>query len=438
MDIESLPEGSTDYLKEEEWKAYMESFIPFSIFMGVIFVVGTIGNTTVLTVYFIRYKSSTYRTCILTLAAMDLTSSTIGVMGYLAEERFGYTYTSTPPCVILATLHFFILSFSYVMLSFIAIERYRRSCKPFAHQITVKESKFICAVLAVACLLIASPSVWISGIITVQVEGANVTGHRCGTVDKSSKLTKGYYVICLLLLLVSLVVCGTMYTFVSRVLIQRRNEFQRHSPISAVVPSTAPETVEGETGVKYVVPTDHEETSSRVITEQFDSASNQIERSETSTDHHIKTVSTEDFTKIIFHKQNQNVKGIIVRKKKVSNEKKKKKSKKAPTAKDARRKMYNKSVRITMMFLVASVLSCLSAVPLLLVQVIEEISSSAAEALEQHYLWLGVILPRFQLINHICNPFVYGFMDSKFRTECKLFCERVIARVGKACRKEQF
>ncbi|OWF50584.1 uncharacterized protein LOC110450277 [Mizuhopecten yessoensis] len=435
MDISSLPLGSSELLMEEEKKEYLANYIPFTIMMAFIFVVGLIGNATVLVIYFIRYKPSTYRVCILTLAAIDLSSCMIDVPAYFAEERFSYTYRAGGPCIVFETFHFFILSFSYLMLSFIAIERYRRSCKPFAHQITLNESRFICVVLGVACLLISSPGIWIHGIVLVQVEAANVTGYRCDVIDKSSNLTKGYYVLCLLLLLVSLIICGTMYTLVGRVLIKRRNELKLHSPKSAVVPSVQDETVgESNTTKTPVTPPEHHEDSSSG--EVDDIESDQLDKSETtSTDHNLKVHNTEDTSNIILTKHKQKPKGFIMMKKKG---KKKKKSIKLKMAKDLRRKRYNKSVRITLMFLVASVLSCLSAFPLLLLQTIEGVSSSAMNYMETNCLWFAVILARSQLLNHIFNPIVYGFMDEKFRNECIMFCKRFKSKLSeKCCRRNQ-
>ncbi|XP_069133253.1 cholecystokinin receptor type A-like [Argopecten irradians] len=440
MDAASLPVGSDEFLAEEEKKAYLENFIPFTIMMSFIFIVGTIGNVTVLVIYFIRYKPSTYRTCILTLAAIDLSSCVIDVPTYIAEERFSYTYRSGGACILFETFHFFILSFSYMMLSFIAIERYRRSCKPFAHQITLHESKVICLVLGISCVFISSPGIWIHGVVLVEVEGVNVTGYQCDVIDKSSTLTKGYYVLCLLLLLVSLVICGTMYSLVGRELIKRRNELKRHSPESKVIPSVEKETAGSSTTNSKIQcgPAEHvqdgnsaanEETSSHEV---IDIESDQLDKSETtSIDHNNKITSTEDSSNIILTHQKLKPKGIIMKKQKKN--KKKKKSMKLKMADDLRRKRYNKSVRITLMFLVASILSCLSAFPLLLLQTIEGISSSAMNYLEENILWLSVMLARFQLFNHISNPFVYCFMDTKFRSECVSLCKRFKHRVSEKC-----
>ncbi|XP_033753112.1 uncharacterized protein LOC117336609 [Pecten maximus] len=399
--------------------------------MAFIFVVGTIGNVTVLVIYFIRYKPSTYRICILTLAAIDLSSCTIDVPAYIAEERFRYTYRHGVPCILFETFHFYILSFSYMMLSFIAIERYRRSCKPFAHQITLNESKIICLVLGISCVFISSPGIWIHGIVLVQVEGANVTGYQCDVIDKSSTLTKGYYVLCLLLLLVSLVICGTIYTLVGRELMKRRNELKKHSPKSAVIPSVANETTGDTTTASKTQCTPeeqvNEETSSHEV---VDIESDQLDKSETtSVDHNNKITSTEDTSHIILANQKHKPKGIIMKKHK----NKKKKTMKLKMADDLRRKRYNKSVRITLMFLVASILSCLSAFPLLLLQTIEGISSSAMNYMEENILWLSVMLARCQLLNHIFNPFVYCFMDEKFRSECILLCKRFKMKISEKC-----
>ncbi|XP_060076145.1 uncharacterized protein LOC132555799 [Ylistrum balloti] len=426
ININSLPVGSDEFLMEEEKRAYLENFIPFTIMMAFIFVAGTIGNITVLVIYFLRYKPSTYRVCILTLAAIDLSSCTIDVPAYIAEERFSYTYRYGVPCIVFETFHFFILSFSYMMLSFIAIERYRRSCKPFAHQITLKESKLICLVLGIACVFISSPGIWIHGIVLVQVDGANVTGYRCDVIDKSSALTKGYYVLCLLLLLVSLIICGSMYTLVGRELVKRRNELKQHSAKSAVIPSVAKET-EGESTTSKTQGTNVEnaETSSHEV---MDIESDQIDKSETTSIDHNNKISTEDTSHIIITKHKHKPKGFFMKK-----QKPKKKSLKLKMAEDLRRKRYNKSVKITLMFLVASILSCLSAFPLLLLQTIEGISSSAMNYMEENFLWLSVILARFQLFNHIFNPFVYCFMDEKFRSECLLLCERFRNKISDKC-----
>ena len=91
------------------------------------------------------------------------------------------------------------------------------------------------------------------------------------------------------------------------------------------------------------------------------------------------------------------------------------------------RKIKNRQLtnKITMMFLVITIVFLLSYVPKVILLIIEGISPHFWEQLSNTQRPGIIFLYHMFIINNIANPFVYAFMDLKFRNNSKLFLQRI-------------
>ncbi|OWF44099.1 hypothetical protein KP79_PYT21089 [Mizuhopecten yessoensis] len=100
-----------------------------------------------------------------------------------------------------------------------------------------------------------------------------------------------------------------------------------------------------------------------------------------------------------------------------------------------RQRQLDRSRAITFVFLIVSIISFGVYLPYLILTLILHFNSSLSNTLENNYGILVNIICNLFLLNHVINPFIYGFMDKKFRTELskfyvnkKLYCYVICTR----------
>ncbi|XP_062621630.1 cholecystokinin receptor-like [Saccostrea cucullata] len=153
------------------------------IYLGILTLLGVPGNLTVLFVYLFKFGSSTHRTFIVALAIIDLVGSAVCMPFEIIEMNFQYTFYAVGACkffrfnntVVALTSIFFIIGLSF--------DRYRRVCKPLKTQMTVLKAKSFCFVAVIIAILFSSPVFFLIGTRRVQLPH-NVTGYDCSTDDK--------------------------------------------------------------------------------------------------------------------------------------------------------------------------------------------------------------------------------------------------------------
>lgn len=140
-----LKEGKLlEELNHEEAKQYVGGII----FVTIIMIIGIIGNLHVLFVYTFRMKPSNHRIFILSLAVLDMITCTVGMPFIIVDLRNPLTFTMISACKVLRFLNYFICISSALILTIIAIDRYRKICVSLGKQI----SRQIAKILIFVCL----------------------------------------------------------------------------------------------------------------------------------------------------------------------------------------------------------------------------------------------------------------------------------------------
>ena len=114
-----------DDTKELEALNYEESkqHIGGVVFVSIMMIFGIIGNLHVLFVYMFRMKPSNPRTCILTLALLDMMTCVIGMPFIIIDLRNPLTFSMVTACKVLRFINYFICLASSFILTVIAVDR---------------------------------------------------------------------------------------------------------------------------------------------------------------------------------------------------------------------------------------------------------------------------------------------------------------------------
>ncbi|XP_045180517.2 uncharacterized protein LOC123539804 [Mercenaria mercenaria] len=178
----------TDEILQELNDEKARALIPAMVFCGLLMAFGTVGN--ILVVFFYGFKSkTTSATCfILALAIFDLVACLFGIPIEISDMRLFYLFKSIPACRLLVFVNHFAVIASAFTLCFIAIDRYKRICKPFDKQMSVKRARLICGICAGLGVLLGWPSVALYTVENVDInttyenEPVVITGYDCTSV----------------------------------------------------------------------------------------------------------------------------------------------------------------------------------------------------------------------------------------------------------------
>lgn len=159
--------------------------LPVIIFIGLFSILGVTGNGVVIFVYKRKYPTCNFKYFVLVLAGLDLTSCMILMPMEIYTLLHWFMFESAVLCKIKSFLNVFTVSSSASTLLLIAIDRFRKVCKPHSKQIQPKCAiKLTVLVLFLSAIPASSDAVfW--GIHTYQTthEGINITVRMCEKDD---------------------------------------------------------------------------------------------------------------------------------------------------------------------------------------------------------------------------------------------------------------
>ena len=157
--------------------------VPVVVFAGIFLLVGIIGNLLVCVICGCRLRQNVTNTFVFSLAAVDLVSCVLCIPVDIAELRMPYTFSFPAFCKLLRTVRSFTTVSSGLILVAIAVERYRRICRPLASHTNVKQARWISLSAVVTGILFAWPAAIIFGSKTVVVVGYDGNFTECSVQD---------------------------------------------------------------------------------------------------------------------------------------------------------------------------------------------------------------------------------------------------------------
>ncbi|KAL3857404.1 hypothetical protein ACJMK2_012079 [Sinanodonta woodiana] len=196
------------------------------VFIGILMILGLLGNINTIFIYLNRYKPSNYRTFILCLAIVDLATCCFSMPVSLIILRFPLMFPYDKAC---QGFYFFTLSMcigSSLILVTIAADRYRKICVPHGAQISVRMAKYICILDLLLASAFSWPSIILFGNERYEIPKHNVNGTGCYYNDefRNTNYPAKYNYFLLFILLVTYVALLLIYVLIGKRLlhIQRK------------------------------------------------------------------------------------------------------------------------------------------------------------------------------------------------------------------------
>uniref|UniRef100_A0A0B6ZZK1 G-protein coupled receptors family 1 profile domain-containing protein n=1 Tax=Arion vulgaris TaxID=1028688 RepID=A0A0B6ZZK1_9EUPU len=195
----------------ESNRRYSQTLIPCLVYVGVLMIVGIVGNSLVCYVFGFRFKRGAQNYFIMFLAVFDILSCAVGLPGEIFDMSVHFKYTSDSLCKTMRFINTFTSIGSIFTLIVIAIDRYRRVRKPLKSQITTHHSKLSLIPTCVISIMFSVPACYVYGLRTVETGMPGVTGLDC-TISDQAKVTivplvyNGILFLCFIILVSSLII----------------------------------------------------------------------------------------------------------------------------------------------------------------------------------------------------------------------------------------
>ncbi|VDI83164.1 Hypothetical predicted protein [Mytilus galloprovincialis] len=180
----NLDKENINHLLKIENTFEAEALTPITVYLILLMITGVVGNTIVLYIYKFRFKRSTPRIFILSLAAFHLITSLLGMPYHILDMLYPYLFVWDTVCKVLSFSLTFTILASIFILDLIAIDRYRKICRPFKNQLSGIGSKIMSWVTVLIAIMSAIPMLLIYGTADVlTARNPNITGKACYVSD---------------------------------------------------------------------------------------------------------------------------------------------------------------------------------------------------------------------------------------------------------------
>ncbi|CAC5388303.1 unnamed protein product [Mytilus coruscus] len=153
------------------------------IYLGILMIVGIIGNALVLISYPMKFSVRTHRTFITGLAIPDILVCLVIVPFEIVEMRYQYRFYNAIVCKLFRTCSHWFSMASIFVLTQLSYDTYQRICKPLKEQISIKKAKIYIGGGYIISLCLSSLSFFGSGIRIVSLDNFTV-GHDCSLADE--------------------------------------------------------------------------------------------------------------------------------------------------------------------------------------------------------------------------------------------------------------
>ncbi|XP_045180342.2 cholecystokinin receptor type A-like [Mercenaria mercenaria] len=218
-----------------------EILIPSFIIVLLAILIGIPGNVITVIVYKKRMRRTASRIFILALAFCDLMNCIITMPAEISIIVNFFTYEHPIICSIGRALTYILNGVSALLLCGIAVDRFRKICRPLKPVFTPKKTRAICFVASAIGFAFYIPAFILYGTQTVRIEHPygdiyfNITGHTCQINDKykNTKIQKYILGIWFLATIIIMVILIVVYARIGRAVYKRlKLEEKRHYSVS--------------------------------------------------------------------------------------------------------------------------------------------------------------------------------------------------------------
>ena len=231
--------------------------IPAILYVGILMIVGLIGNILVCVYYGCKTKLNTNSFFIIMLAVFDLLGCTVAMPIEIVDLRFFFMFVNAPACKIARFVNTFATIGSSMTLLTIAFDRHRRMCRPFTTQLQFKDARRAFCVAVIFSLVLSWPALIFYDSVSVNVTDPNnqsviLEGFDCTTTKHEGykSYLLAFNILHFVLFLAASVTLGVFYSLIGRVVFKhKRNRFKYTStrPISSASVSVGAESANSTT-----------------------------------------------------------------------------------------------------------------------------------------------------------------------------------------------
>ncbi|XP_076084226.1 cholecystokinin receptor type A-like [Mytilus galloprovincialis] len=234
--------GTHTSLREIEYQQFMDKDIPATLFLIFLSVIGTIGNIHTILVYMLSPIMAKYsvRVFIIWLAFNDLTACVVCMPFEIFDIRYDYTFSSDGACKFFKFLNHVVTGASCILLTLIAIERYRIFIKKLPVLITnIQKSNVISSVVVGFSMILSIPVLIYYGLNKKETNYVGLIGKECRFLLEYEKMKYlgSYYSIVLFIGLVCVAMCIFSYGRILHVICTRKEwrKSIRKKSVSSVI-----------------------------------------------------------------------------------------------------------------------------------------------------------------------------------------------------------
>lgn len=376
-----------------EWNDIIsKTLLPNIIVLTVYVLLGTSGNILVLLVYVLQMKeSSEERYFIPILAAFDLITTIYCGICMIIQCLNQVTFTQNTLC---KTTQFFIGLTTFIpilLLLIIAVQRYLKVCLPMKPAISLNGKRAALLLSIAFSLLCALPIPYVNGSVPFHSITYGITGTRCGRVKEGHSLWNVYFTVIGILVVALVTTLIVLYSIIGftvfRQLKMSRCESSRVEFGNSVT----------NTNANDVSGTDNVDITRNPIPYDIDSK-----------------ISNSNIVRIDINFKDQRLENS--RQSNVSQ---------LVGSKRRQRRNCRITHKLTVMFFVITLVFMFSYLPKVVLLIVEGLKKDFWEQVSNSERPGLMFLYQMFIINNIVNPFIYAFMDIKFRSETTFLLNRV-------------
>lgn len=377
-------------------------------------IIGVIGNSTITFFYFFRIKERGERYFIPLLGIVDLLGCLTSPPYYIMDNEYMFNYPNTTACRMLSFLQVCIPGISAHTLLLISIQRYLLVCKPFGPKMTNFWKRVFFGVVCMVSLAYSAPLLATAGAFedNVTYMNHNITTEVCKFSGKRSLSMRIYTTFLFLLMVTNLITTAGLYIPVLRQVkisfrsrtgtyeIHRDSNVTLQTETSQATHTSDIENYDAQNPSNCVELREVERKVEATILPKkvrFETRDISNEQPETSNNHN--NVEERSASNNADHPQP------------------------AKSIKSTKSKAGSAQRRVSMMFFYLIVAYMLSFTPPLIILVLLYTRENFTfHTMTRNEMAVWFFLTRLVFMNHIVNPFIYGFFDTKFKKQlCKCF-----------------
>ncbi|XP_053396892.1 cholecystokinin receptor type A-like [Mercenaria mercenaria] len=183
--VEKNPEDFNEFYLKMFNEDYTRRVLPVSIIFGLTASLGFIANLLVVYVYGMKYKRCNFKYFLFVMGVIGLVQCTMMLPTQVAEMHYWFAFPTSWLCRVSAYVFGYTVIDCYFVLLLIALDRFRKVCRPYNWQIQPNTAKKLCITVSVASLIFATPPGIVSGhhSFVTPYNAVNITVTVCATDD---------------------------------------------------------------------------------------------------------------------------------------------------------------------------------------------------------------------------------------------------------------